>query len=94
MLSVTTTAKQKLKEALQSKTSDPEVAIRIIPSTSAPNRLGLAIDKEKEGDQVVNDDEGKRVLLIGSNLVPMLEGMVFDYQETPQGSGFTISNVH
>ena len=93
MLSVTTNAKQKLKETLQSKTADPEVAVRIIPSVSAQNRLELALDKEKEGDQVVKDDEGKKVLLVGSNLVLALEGMVFDYQETPQGSGFTISKV-
>lgn len=90
MLSVTTTAKKKLKETLQSKTEDPEVAIRIIPSHSTPNQLELALDKEKEGDHVVISEEGKKVLLVGSNLIQALEGKVFDYQETPQGSGFII----
>jgi Fe-S cluster assembly iron-binding protein IscA len=90
MLSVSITAKKKLREILQSKTEDPEVAIRIIPSASEPTQLGLGLDKQKEGDHVVEDDEGKKVLLVGSNLVPVLEGKVFDYKETPQGSGFTI----
>jgi Fe-S cluster assembly iron-binding protein IscA len=89
MLSVTTIAKQKLKETLQSKTQDPEVAVRIISSASVPNQLEIAFDKEKEGDQVVKDDEGKKVLPVESNLGSTLEGMVFDYRETPQGSVFT-----
>ncbi len=42
----------------------------------------------------MEDDEGKKVLLVGSNLVLTLEGMVFDYQVTPQGSGFTLSRIH
>jgi Fe-S cluster assembly iron-binding protein IscA len=90
MLTVTTTAKEKLEETLQNNTEDPEVAIRIIPSPSSTNRLKLALDKEKEGDQVVKNEDGKKILLIGSNLVSALEGMVFDYQDSPQGCGFII----
>jgi Fe-S cluster assembly iron-binding protein IscA len=93
MLTVTDTAKGKLKEALQEQTTDPEVAIRIIPSRSTPNRLELVLDKEKEGDQVVESEGGTKVLLIGSDLAPELEGMVVDYQEKPQGAGFSISKL-
>jgi len=91
MLTVTTTAKEKFKEALQTRTTDPEIAMRIIPSPSKPNRLELVLDKEKEGDQVVEAEEGRKVLLIGADLVSALEEMVIDYQETPEGTGFTIS---
>lgn len=91
MLTVTAKAKEKLKEALQKQTTDLEVAIRIIPSRSTPNRLELVLDKEKEGDQVVESEGGTKVLLIGSDLAPELEGMVIDHQETPQGAGFSIS---
>jgi Fe-S cluster assembly iron-binding protein IscA len=91
MLSVTTTAKEKFKEALQSRTTDPEVAVRIIPSPSKPNRLELVFDKEKNGDQVVKTEEGRKVLLIGADLIPALEEMVVDYKETTEGTGFTIS---
>ena len=91
MLTVTTTAKEKLKQALQKQTTDPEMAIRIVSSPSEPNRLELVLDKEKEGDQIVETEEGTKILLIGPDLVSALEGFVVDYEETPEGAGFTIS---
>ena len=91
MLTVTITAKEKFKEALQTRTTDPEIAVRIISSPSKPNRLELVLDKEKEGDQVVKTEEGRKVLLIGPDLIPALEEMVVDYKETTEGIGFTIS---
>jgi len=51
----------------------------------------LVLDKEKEGDQVVETEEGTKILLIGPDLVSALEGFVVDYQETPEGADFTIS---
>ncbi len=91
-LTVTETALEKLKEAIQAKTTEPEVGYRIVPSTSRPNQLKMILDKEKEGDQVV-ESEGVKVLFLNSKLTPMLEGMVIDYQEAPQGGGFTISKL-
>jgi Fe-S cluster assembly iron-binding protein IscA len=91
MLTVTTTAKEKFKEALQKRTTDPEIAIRIVSSPSNPNRLELVLDKEKEGDQVVETEEGRKVLLIGSDLFSAVEEMILDYKETSEGTGFTIS---
>ena len=69
MLTVTAKAKEKLnKEALEKQTMDPEAAIRIIPSSSMPTRLEFVLDKEREGDQVVEREEsiGK-----GKNKSPM-----------------------
>lgn len=91
MLTVTTTAKEKLKETLETRTTDPEIAIRIVSSPSKPNSLELVLDKEKEGDQVVETEEGRKVLLIGPDLVSVLKEMVVDYKETPEGTAFTIS---
>ncbi|MFQ5924614.1 MAG: HesB/IscA family protein [Dehalococcoidia bacterium] len=93
MLTVTATAKEKLKEALQVQATDPEVAIRIIASPSDPNRLELVLDNEREGDQVVESEGGIKVLLVGPDIAPTLEGMVIDHQETPEGAGFTISKL-
>lgn len=93
MLTVTATAKEKFEEALQVETPEPEMAIRIIASPSMPNRLELVLDKEGEGDQVVESEEGIKILLIGPDLAPALDGMVIDYQETPEGAGFTISEL-
>jgi Fe-S cluster assembly iron-binding protein IscA len=93
MLTVTTTAKEKFREALQTRKMDSEIAIRIIPSPSKPNWLELVFDKEKEGDQVVRTEDGRKVLLIGADLTPALEEVVIDYMETSEGPGFTISKA-
>lgn len=90
MLTVTSTAKQKFREALETATTDPEVAMRITLSPVKPNQLSLVLDKEKEGDQVVRTEEGRKVLLIGADLGPAFEEMVLDYKETTEGTGFTI----
>jgi|GEM_PF-412694 len=92
MLTVTASAKEKLKEALQEQ-ADTQMAIRIIPSPSKPDQLQLALDKPKEEDQVVESDDAKKLLLVGPDVAPALEGMRMDYQETPQGSGFTMSRL-
>jgi len=92
MLTVTAQAAEKLKEAVQSQTTDPDVAIRLIPSSSRPNQLDMALDKEKEGDQVV-ESEGAKVLFVSSELAQVLDGMVIDCQETPQGVQFSISKL-
>jgi Fe-S cluster assembly iron-binding protein IscA len=48
------------------------------------------LDKENKGDRVVKSEEGIKILLIESDLAQELEGMVLDYQQTPQGPGFRI----
>ena len=59
MLTVTGKAKEKHnKEALEKQTMDLEAAIKIIPSSSIPTRLEFVLDKEREGDQVVEREEG------------------------------------
>jgi len=92
MLTVTALAAEKLKEAIQAQMTDPEVAIRLVPSSSRPNQLDMTLEKEKEGDQVV-ESEGVNVLFISSELAQVLDGMVIDCQETPQGVHFSISKL-
>jgi len=92
MLTVTALAGEKLKEAIQAQMADPEVAIRLVPSPSMPDRLELTLDKEQVGDQVV-ESEGVKVLLLGPEVAPALEGMVIDCEETPEGVRFTISEL-
>ena len=91
MLTVTSNAKEKFKGMLQERDTDPGVSIRIISSSSKTNMFDLVFDKEKEGDQVVESEEEKNILLIGANVASALEGKVIDYREAPQGAGFTIS---
>ena len=94
MLEVTIRAREKLQEALlEETTATSQVSYRITPIPSMPNRLGIALDKEKKGDQVVKSKEGLKVLLIQAELAEELEGMILDYQETPNGQAFTINKI-
>ena len=90
MLTITTTAKEKLQEIFK-KNTNPEVSIRIIASSSKPNMFDLVYDKKKEGDQVVKNEEGIDVLIIEPDVAHSLEGKIIDYRVTTQGAGFTIS---
>ena len=92
MLTVTALAAEKLKEAIQAQTTDSEVGIRLVPSSLRPNQLDMKLDKEQEGDQVV-ESEGVKILLLDPEMARVLEGMVIDCQETPQGVHFTISKL-
>ena len=69
MIRVTRAAMEKFMEALRMQNMHPEIAIRIIPSPSKSNSLELAFDKEKEGDQVIRTKEGRKVLLVGADLI-------------------------
>ena len=91
MLRVTVKAKEKLEEALlEEQITDPEVAMRVFASPSNPGKYGFTLNKEKEGDHIVQSEEGKKVLFIQADLAQELDGMVLDYKVTPQGEGFTL----
>ncbi len=93
MFVVTTEAKEKLKEALYELAADEEKAFRITPFLSMKNDFLLSLDDERDGDHVVESEEGIKVLLVGAGLASELEGMVFDHQEMPHAAGFTISKL-
>jgi len=93
MVTVTAKAKEKLREVLQGRATDPEEAMRVISSPLNPEQLEFVLDKKKEADHVVESEDGRKLLLIGPLLAPVLEEKVIDYQETPQGVGFTISKL-
>ncbi len=84
MVTVTAKAKERLKELLQGRTNDPREAMRIISSPSNPKQLSITLDKEKEGDYVVESEDGRKVLLVAPDVAPALGEMVMDYQETPE----------
>jgi Fe-S cluster assembly iron-binding protein IscA len=90
ILTVTALAAEKLRESIRAKTQDPDTSFRLTRSPEKPNQLKMVLDKVKKNDQVV-ESGGVKILVISPELVPSLEGMVIDYQETPQGSGFTMT---
>lgn len=91
MLTVTRNAIEKFIETLENGTFDTKIAIRIIRSTSTPNRLALAFDKKRKRDQVLKTVDGVDLLLIGPDVAPELEDAVIDYQTTSQSTGFILS---
>jgi Fe-S cluster assembly iron-binding protein IscA len=89
MVTVTERAKEELKKALESANiSEPEVGLRLAPT--APGQFGLVADGEREGDQVI-EYEGSKVLLVGSELAEPLDGVTIDCQDTPEGARLVMS---
>lgn len=85
---VTDEAKNKLKETLLANTNDPEVCLRLV--MNSPPKLGLALglvlDKEAEGDEVI-EHEGSKILLIGKEMADTGNNFTLDSQDTPDGEG-------
>jgi Fe-S cluster assembly iron-binding protein IscA len=89
MFSATFSAKKKLKDILEREKQNEETLIRIAPSSEDQQQLGFFLDTEKEGDQVVLDHEGLKLLLIGQNVSPVLGERTLDYREMGEGMRFT-----
>lgn len=92
MLKVTKKAKIKLQEALELRNKKSEITFRMVATPSTPQGLKITLDKERKGDQIVESDEGITVLLVEPRLAKDLEGKLFDYKETAEGAGFTLSD--
>lgn len=88
MLTVTENAKQLLKETLLAHTDDPESGLRL--TLDPPGRLGLVLSTEGYGDQVV-EHEGAKVLLVAPELAPVVDGITLDVQDTADGPKLVIT---
>jgi Fe-S cluster assembly iron-binding protein IscA len=82
VLTVSEKAKQHLKEMLLEQSDDPGVGLRLSPGS--PEQFGLALSREKPGDQVVMYD-GAKVLLLEPELYNLLENATLDVQDSPDG---------
>jgi Fe-S cluster assembly iron-binding protein IscA len=87
MLEVTLGAKELLKEVLSANSEQPEAGLRLTMNDAG--ELGLGIDSEKEGDQIV-EHEGSKILFIEQVLSDHLEGFAIDLVDTPEGARLTI----
>ena len=87
MVTVTEAAKQELRKKLLAHTDEPDVGIRL--QSDASGQLGLVPGRESQGDQVV-EHEGTKVLLIAPELAATLKGITLDVQETAEGSKLVI----
>jgi len=88
MLTVTESAKQLLKETLRERSDDPETGIRL--SVKEGGQFGIVLDSESEGDQVV-EHEGAKVLLVAPELATALEENTLDVQDTGEGPKLVVT---
>ena len=89
MISVTEGACKELKRILSDKVDWPGAGLRLIDR--GQGILGLGIDIELKGDQVVKY-EGTKVLIIESKLAATLEGVTLEIDDTPEGAELVISS--
>ncbi|MFC1926872.1 HesB/IscA family protein [Chloroflexota bacterium] len=88
MLTVTDGAKEELQKALLAADSpEPGMGLRLY--MAAPNQLDLTLDAEREGDQVV-EHEGSKVLLLAQDIGLLLDDVIIDWQDTPEGRGLVL----
>jgi Fe-S cluster assembly iron-binding protein IscA len=101
VVSVTTEAKDLLQDILQQAQQqgaavDEDTSIRLAPTTEGGDGshgqvgLGLMLDRPQEGDQVV-EHNGKKVLVIDSSTSDLLNGVTLDAVDTPEGKRLTIN---
>jgi len=84
MIGVTERARQELKRILTANTDKPEACLGL--TANEQGQLGLAIDVEKQGDQAVEHEDSK-VLLVEEDLVDILQGITIDVEDTPEVPG-------
>lgn len=87
MIGVTDRAKEELKNILDSNADDQELSLRLV--TNEQGQIGIALDKERPGDNVV-EHNGSKVLLVEDALVPHLVGITIDIEDTPEGPRLAI----
>jgi Fe-S cluster assembly iron-binding protein IscA len=88
MMIVTDEAKHELRETLLTNTDDPEICLRL--AMKSPSEFGLALDREVEGDQVI-EHEGSKVLLIGREVAVFADSLTLDVKDTPEGKKLVFS---
>jgi hypothetical protein len=78
VLSVTGQAKAELRKLLTDHADHPEVVLRLTSSTAG--QFGLIMDTEATGDQVI-EDEGYKVLLLEPGLAANLKEHVLAFED-------------
>ena len=88
MIDVTARARQELRRILSEKVDMPQARLRLI--ARGQGKLGLGIDIEAPGDQVV-EYEGSKVLIVEPGLATNLKGVTLDVDDTSEGAKLVIS---
>jgi len=87
MLKVTENARELLKEILTTHSDEPDAGMRLTLNTQ--NQLVLVLGKKEQGDQVV-EHQGTKVLLVESQLESVLGDATVDVEKTTDGPKLTL----
>ena len=87
MINVTRRAKKELKRLLSQKVDWPQARLRLMDR--GQGILGLGIDIELPGDQVV-EYQGIKVLNVEPELATKVKGITIDVDDTPDGLALVI----
>ena len=87
MIKVTEGARQELSRILLSTVDMPQARLRLFPREQG--ELGLGIDIEMPGDEMVEHD-GSAVLVVEKRLASDLKGVTLDVDNTPDGNELVI----
>jgi Fe-S cluster assembly iron-binding protein IscA len=88
MVTVTEQAAQELRTILSDTATKPEQTLRLVMRPGGG--LGLGLDQEREGDQVVTA-EGEKVLVLAPSVAETLADATITTQETEEGRKLVIS---
>lgn len=81
MLNVTEKAAAALHDSLEANREEESQVLRLTPSGEG---LGIALDEEQEGDDVILHED-RKVLVIAPAIAEALDGATIDAVDTPQG---------
>lgn len=87
MLNVTDKALDVLAKSLDASEATEQQGLRL--ARTPQGEFGLAIDEEREGDQVVRQEE-RAVLLVDQEIASALDGATLDVIESPEGTRLTL----
>ena len=90
MIAVTEGAKELLKSILLAKVDNHFAYLRL--TSPRKGQLGLGIDIEQPGDEAV-EYESAKLLLVERGLADSLEGVTLDIDDTPEGPELVITGA-
>ena len=88
MIVITEQAKNELRQLLYNKVDWPGARLRLMDR--GQGKLGLGVDIESPGDQIV-EYKGEKLLIIKPELANSLKEITLDVEETPEGVELIIS---
>ena len=93
MVTITPTAKEKIKELVNEESEEEIVGLRIYVKGGGCSgyQYGMSFESKTDDDDTMIEEDGVKVI-VDSQSAPMLNGAEVDYVDSLQGSGFAIKN--